>query len=234
MKNLKIIIALLVFISLFSCGKDPICFDDFQFKIPINIYAKSDTISIGDTVSVDIAFPTILINLINGDKLAVPAKYFVHSISINKITDDSNSLYIDAYYSTGGYNCFNIIPITGSISTAGGYNFFGDLNYINQNDSVYGKFSYIANDTGTFVFTMVDFLFVQLNSNSTNEDLGLNPTNDCKDQWRNTLFENQKPNNYYIIKQRGVYVDSTKFQYPKSVIDKQYNLKYGSFSVVVK
>ena len=111
------------------------------------------------------------------------------------------------------------------------WKFFGDGIMFH---SIFGKYYFIPTDTGTFVFRMIDFLFYQLNSNSKNEYLELDPNSDCATLWRFTLFENQKPNNYYIIEKRGVYFDTTHYEYSKAVIDKKYNLKYGSFSVVVR
>ena len=225
-------ILLLIFLIV-SCGKKQVCFDEYQFKLPVSIRAKSDTITVGDTIFINLNFSTKQKNLITNNDVNIPAKYFVHSIQVNKITDDSNSLFIEASYATGAYNQFTPIAVTGDISKSGWHNFYGDLTYKVLNDSLHGVYYLIANDTGTFVFTMVDFLFTQLNANAVNEDLGLNPSNDCKDLWRYTLFDNKAPNNYYIIKQRGVYIDTTRYQYPNAVIDKKYNLKHGSFSVVI-
>ena len=228
-----VFISIIVLIGFFgtACVKDPPCQEEYQFKLPVSIYAKADTISLKDTVVFSLAVSQNQKNLLSSDMVYIKADYFRHLIAINKITSDSNSLYIDAYYSISGQNSFTVVNKVGSLEVPALS--ARAMYYLNRNDSIFGQFLFIANDTGTFVFRIIDFLFTQLNANTTHEHLQLNPATDCETLWRYTLFDNKNPNNYYIIKQRGVYIDTTRYEYPNAVKDKKYNLKHGSFSVVI-
>jgi len=234
----KFILLMIIIVFLFSCGKKQLlCVDEYQFKIPFKMYAKSDTIAIGDTIFLDIAFPVKLENKMNGETVNVPAEYFKHYIDINKITDDSNSLYISAYFSTGGLSNFDISAVLGEFSTNNNHNFFCDFNYLNENDSIFGKYIFIAKDTGTYIFRMTDYFYYQQKSMRDKNgyvELNLNP-NECKDHWRLCIFENQMPTNYYIAEKRGAYIfTEPKYDYQDSYTDNLNNFRYGSFSVVVK
>jgi hypothetical protein len=227
-----------------SCGNKDNCFVYHQVTFPFNMYAKSDTISLGDTVSIELAFPRRLKEVLYDDYLYLPKDFFRHVVSIIKIDKDSIELN-NLQSSTGDIFDFNAIALVGELSyTFGSYN--QHIDYLITEDSVFGDFKFIALDTGTYVFYLSDFAYYNFR-----DDLPYALSNtECYESYWHGLMLNENPdNNYYIIKKHQVHFDTLHVQYfdvtqdgvhdlnnpnaRHSVNDDKKNLRYGTFSVVV-
>lgn len=236
--KLWVIVPIVLFFS--NCDPNDYCILYHQVEIPVNIYAANDTIHIGDTISLDIAFSRSLKEILYPDHIFLPDKLLKSGISIYKI--DSNNIKLLLYNTMGINNSFDTLSIIGSFTNS------RIINYEITNDSVFGKFRFIAKDTGTFVFVLNDGL---LNSAASIEELSISfgTSTECSEMYLPCLFKNSNiNNNFYIIQQRQVHFDSTLVRYydgniarnisdpnnKNSVNDDKRNLEFGTFSVVVK
>ncbi len=242
------VIILLIFplgLLLNNCGVKDTCYYYHQVTFPISISAKSDTINIGDTVKIDMAFSRTLKEELTEDYLFLPEEFIDHYISIVKIDRD----YVDliSTYSTGGVSSFDTLSLVGQLSYDF-INFNRHFRYKITSDSVFGSFRFIAKDTGTFVFDLVDAAYYRFQGSLRKQGITLCNT-ECNEQYWHGFMKNLNTNNnYYIIQKRHVYFDTTRFHYfdqtvpynptdpnhKNNVNDFKKNLQYGTFSVVVK
>lgn len=229
-----------------KCGVKDTCFYYHQVTFPITISAKSDTINIGDTVKIDMAFSRRLKEELESDFLFLPVDFIDHNIIIMKI--DTSFVDLTNVNSTGGVASFDTLSIVGQLKD----NFLNQIRRFSYNitsDSVFGSFRFIARDTGTFVFCLSDGAFYKYFYHDM-DDLGISliETECYEKYWHGFMKNLNANNNYYIIQKRNVYYDTTHMYYfdqtvpykPKdpnhknSINDFKKNLQYGTFSVVVK
>ena len=238
-KNIKfIILSITIIIIAFAMGCEKQCYKYYQASFPINMYAKSDTINIGDTIFLKARFSRLIVNQAESGNFYLTDEFFYHNLNI--VLLDRDSVDLMSIYSTGAYNSFDIFNKTGYFGEVYG-NSLVKINYKTVNDSAIVDLQLIAKDTGVFVFMLVDQAAYRFGvlpiSNKGNYTLG---NSDCLEYYWHGLFINENTNNnYYLIKEHNAYIeDTTPYLTPddrnKSSKDRQHDLEFGSFSVVVR
>lgn len=236
-------------LTIFSCKPKKNCNVFYQVHFPFNLHAKSDTISIGDTVYLDVNLSRNFKEVLSGNNLYLPEEFIKHNIAIFKL--DKDSVNLDDISSTGGLSDFNSLSLIGSLGP-NFHNWERLANYIFTKDSAVGSYRFIAKDTGTFVFYLSDAAYYNYHSPLSKYNISFGNI-DCTESYWHGLFVNDNiDNNYYIIQKRHAFFDTTSFKYynfndpnydlsdrynPNNknfVNDQKQNLKLGTFSVVVK
>ncbi len=243
-KTVYLISIILMTIIFTSCDPKNSCYVYHQVTFPINLYAKSDTIHLGDTVSLEVAFPRKLKEELYEEYIYLPEDFIKHNLSIVKI--DKDTVQLNSTTSTGAISSFKSFSIVGNLTDVF-INYNQLFTYLLKNDSVFGSFKFIAQDTGTFVFYLIDFAYYKYRS-----DLPYSLSNtDCfEEYWPGLMLNKNEDNNFYIIKKHHVFFDTTMAMYfdrdysgpeyannpnvKNGPNDNRKNLRYGTFSVVVR
>jgi len=220
-----------------GCEKQ--CYKYYQASFPINMYAKSDTINIGDTIFLKVKFSRAMINQAPSEDFYLTDEFIEHNLDI--VLLDHDSVRLDGINTTGAYNNFDIVNNIGHLGDAY-YNSIVEINYQITHDSAFGDFQLIARDTGVFVFRIYDAASFRYHNRMS--DYGLTLGNQkCNEYYWHGLFTNQNTsNNFYIIQDNNAYTvtklntyfDPDNRMNKNSTNDRQYDLEFGSFSVVVR
>lgn len=231
----------------FSCDPKNECYYYHQVTFPITIYAESDTIQIGDTIHLNVAFSRKLKEVLYSDYVYLPEDFITHNLSIYKI--DRSNFELNNTNFPGSVSSFDTNAVIGRFKDIF-MNTILNINYILKNDSVFGSFNLIAKDTGTFVFYITDAASYHYNQGLNNYGISLSNTECNQSYWHGLMVNLNTNNNYYIIQKHHVHFDTTKFWYynlnssnpyntgdpnnKNSMTEMKKNLEFGTFSVVVK
>jgi len=215
------------------------CEKYYQASFPINMYANSDTISIGDTISLKVRFSRAMVNQAPSDDFILTDDFIDHELNIALLDHDSMRLNISN--STAANSLFDIVNNVGNFGDTYG-NSLLKINYQTTNDSAIVDLQLIAKKTGVFVFMFIDFAASRHTPTISNHDNLTLGHPDCTEFYWHGLFINRNTNtNYYLIQDHNAYIETTINTYldpdnwdKNAANDRQHDLEFGSFSVVVK
>lgn len=179
MKKIILLISMLIGVLCYnfqSCGKDrPDCTKNYKFEFPVTITPPKDTLSIGDTLWIDIKYSNQIINLNDQELVDVDHFDFLQTISFTKFTSTSFDFGLEHYdvipdigtltrldlssisvyalnlSNTNGLNeiRFGIIPKISGFFTLGfnsAYSNFGDVDFIDPNCTEFIEITHKTNN----------------------------------------------------------------------------------------
>jgi len=238
--KLKTLLFTIIIIAFAMGCEEKHCYNDYQATFPFNMYAKSDTINIGDTISLKVRFTRAIFNQAPSEDFYLPDEFVEHDLNI--VILDHDSVDLNSIYSTGGYSSFEIVNNIGHLGGAY-FNSLVEINYEITHDSAFGDFQLIARDTGVFVFTIHDHAFYRYKNELTqNYDITIGHSQCYEYYWHGLFLNQNENNNYYIIQKNNAFNHLEHFEYfdpdnrmnKNSINDRKHDLEFGSFSVVVR